>query len=62
MEKEIKISDQIKTALDGRTQKWLRERTGIDQATMSLIITGRLLPTQLHLDKINSVLKTGFRI
>lgn len=51
-----KNHQKIKKALDGRTQKWLREKTGINQSDLSLIYRGLLTPSKSQADKIKDVL------
>ncbi len=42
--------------LDGRTNKWLHDRTKIAQSELSRILTGKLQPTDEQTKKINAVL------
>jgi predicted transcriptional regulator len=46
----------IDEALDGRTYKWLCEKTGIHSTQMSYIVNG-LKPSKNNLSKIVKVLK-----
>ncbi len=59
---EKTIPELIKVGLDGRTQKWLSEKTGINTSELSLIMTGRLKTTQNQLDKINNILNLNLKI
>jgi transcriptional regulator with XRE-family HTH domain len=45
--------------MDGRRNKWLSEKTGIQQAQISRILNG-LIPTESQLQKINAALNTDF--
>ena len=56
------INEKIKEALDGRTNRWLSKKCGIQESELSRIMTGRLIPTQLQLDKINIIINTKFRV
>lgn len=62
MTKEKKIHEQIKDALDGRTNRWLSKKTGINEADLSRAISGKLILTQKRYDKINAVLGTNITI
>ncbi len=41
---------------EGRRQAWLAERAGLDQATLSRIVTGRLVPTDREREAIAKAL------
>jgi transcriptional regulator with XRE-family HTH domain len=42
---------------EGRRQNWLAEQSGIDPATLSRIVTGRLIPTARERTEIARALK-----
>lgn len=53
-EKDPLLHEKIKSALDGRKNKWLVEKTGISDSQISMIVTGRLKPTTTQLEKIRN--------
>lgn len=53
MEKE-KFHEKVKIALDGRKNKWLSEKSGISESEISLILTGRLYPSEKQIEKIRA--------
>jgi hypothetical protein len=53
MEKK-EFKDLVILALDGRTQKWLSEKSGIHKTEISLLLTGRLKPTEKQKEKIRN--------
>ncbi len=50
------IIDQIKVALDGRTQRWLSKKTGIRTTDLSMKMTGKMLFSDEELKAISQVL------
>lgn len=57
-----KLSDNLRYALVGRTQRWLSDQTGIPEDKISNKIRCRTKWTQEDLDKINKVLGTNFKL
>jgi len=43
--------------LNGRTNKWLHEKTGISTSDISRILNGKLIPSEGQIKKIDAVLK-----
>jgi hypothetical protein len=54
--KKKTIIQQIKEALDGRTQRWLSEKTAIPEDKLSNKMTGRTKFSKKDLGIINEVL------
>ena len=54
--KTISVVDQIKAALDGRTQRWLSLRAQIPESDLSKKMNGTWEFDQEEIDKINEVL------
>jgi predicted transcriptional regulator len=42
--------------MDGRTNKWLHDKTSIAQSELSRILSGKLQPTDEQTNKINAIL------
>jgi hypothetical protein len=57
-----KISDKIRYAMVGRTQRWLSDQTLIPEDRLSNKMRSRTKWTQEDLDKINKVLNTDFKL
>lgn len=56
LEKEkIPFDKALEKALDGRTGKWLCDRTGLSPAVVSLLSSGRLKPSDTQIEKIKKV-------
>lgn len=56
MEKEkIPFDKALEKALDGRTGKWLSDRTGLTPAVVSLLSSGRMKPSPTQIEKIKIV-------
>lgn len=53
-EKDLLLHEKIKIALDGRKNKWLSEKSGIQPSEISRIVSGRLNPTDNQLEKIRN--------
>lgn len=60
--KKIPLPEALKNRLDGRTNRWLANKCGIHESEISKIVSGRLIPTQAQIDKINTALSTDFTI
>ena len=58
MGENISIEEQVKIALDGRTQRWLSLQVGIAESDLSKKIKGQLPFTKIELSKINRRLKS----
>ena len=54
MEIRRTLTELLKIALDGRTNRWLANKTGIQESEISRIVSGRLIPTDKQLDKIRA--------
>lgn len=50
--KKQTFHEVLKTILDGRTQRWLSEKSDIQESEISRICTGRLIPTDEQIEKI----------
>lgn len=58
---QIKRRALFDEALDGRTQRWLSEKTGINEARISACISGVMEFTPDELQSINKALGTKFK-
>lgn len=54
--KTISIADQVKDALDGRTQRWLSFKAEIPESDLSRKMNGSLEFTDEEIKKINELL------
>jgi transcriptional regulator with XRE-family HTH domain len=57
MDNKQKVPDLPKLlglAMDGRTNRWLSEKSGIHESEISRIRLGRLIPTEKQLEKIRN--------
>jgi DNA-directed RNA polymerase specialized sigma54-like protein len=54
MEPQRTLTALLKIALDGRTNRWLSKKTGIQESEISRIVSGRLIPTNKQLEKIRA--------
>ena len=54
MEPRKTLTELLKIALDGRTNRWLANKTGIQESEISRIVSGRLIPTDEQLEKIRA--------
>ena len=64
MEKEtviLTVPEQVKVALDGRTQRWLSFGARISEYDLSKKLNGTLDFSQEELDRINEVLKSEIK-
>lgn len=59
--KPISISEQIKIALDGRTQRWLSTEIGMIEDTFSKKMRGIFQFTDEDIEKINARLSSNIR-
>jgi len=55
-----KLGAQIKKALDGRKQKWLAQKLGINDAHLSNKLSGVLPFSDQEIEDINILLSTEF--
>lgn len=53
-ERDLLLHEKIKLALDGRKNKWLVEKSGVQASEISRIVSGRLQPTTTQLEKIRN--------
>lgn len=53
-ERDLLLHEKIKLALDGRKNKWLVEKSGVQASEISRIVSGRLQPTDTQLEKIRN--------
>lgn len=58
--KETPFHEKLSIALDGRTNRWLSNKSGIHESDISKIVSGRLLPTDNQIAKIKTVFPTDF--
>ena len=42
--------------MDGRTNRWLHEKTNIAESEISRILNGKLIPSETQVKKINAAL------
>jgi ribosome-binding protein aMBF1 (putative translation factor) len=59
---ENKLPSQIKVLLDGRTFRWLSEKSNIHESEISRIMSGRLIPTPNQLEKLNKALSSNLKV
>lgn len=52
---EVPFYEAVNTAMDGRTNKWLSEKTGIAESEISRILNGRLIPSDAQKEKIKEI-------
>ena len=55
MTKEFIFHEALQEALDGRTNRWLSNKTGIGESEISRIASGRLIPTDNQREKIEAI-------
>lgn len=56
---KLSVIDQVKVALDGRTQRWLALEIKMPEDNMSKRMTGVVEFTQQEIDAINNRLKSN---
>lgn len=56
------VAEQVLTALDGRTQRWLSLRAQIPESELSRKMNGKIKFTKLEIDHINSVLGSQIKL
>lgn len=56
------IKDQIKTALDGRTIRWLSFKVMIPENEISMKMSGKKKFTEEELDRINAILNSKIKL
>lgn len=56
------FSEALDIAMDGRTNRWLAEKTGIHESDISKLRRGIFNPTTLQISKISEALNTDFTI
>lgn len=54
------FSEALEVALDGRTNRWLAEKTGIHESDISKLRRGIFNPTDLQITRISEALNTDF--
>ena len=54
-EKKLKFHEALEFYLDGRTSRWLMEKSKIHESDISRLRTGRLTPTEQQVQKIIAV-------
>lgn len=59
---ELSVGEQVKTALDGRTQRWLSFSARIPEAELSKKLKGTMEFTEEEIKRINAVLKCKIKI
>lgn len=55
-EEKISVQEQIKTALDGRTRRWLSIKAGIAEGEINKKINGKARFSEDEIKKINEAL------
>ncbi len=60
MKKEKNLPEEIKTALDSRTQRWLSLNAKIPESELSRKMKGKNNFIDSELQRINELLKTSF--
>lgn len=60
--KELSIPDQIKVALDGRSQRWLCFNAKIAESELSRKMNGKDLFTAKEIQRINDLLNSNITI
>ena len=50
--KELTFIELVKKALDGRTNRWLSQKTGISESELSRILNGILIPSETQKQRI----------
>ena len=55
MTKQFIFNEALKLALDGRTNKWLCDKTGISSSEISRIVSGKLIPSDRQKKKIEEI-------
>lgn len=60
MKKEEKLIEAIKSAMDGRTQRWLSLNAKIPESELSRKMKGKNNFLDSELERINALLKTNF--
>lgn len=53
--------DLVREKMDGRTQRWLSNKTKISEPDLSRILRGILIPTDFQVLQINEALQTDFK-
>lgn len=60
--KELSLQEQLKIAMDGRTQRWLSLEVKIAEAELSKKISGSMLFNQAEIDRINERLSSNIQL
>jgi len=55
MTNQFIFNEALKLALDGRTNKWLCDKTGISPSELSRIVSGKLIPSDRQKKKIEEI-------
>lgn len=58
----VSIPDQVRDALDGRTQRWLSFNVKIPESDLSKKMNNSVPFTQEEIDRINAVLKSNIKL
>lgn len=58
----VSIPDQVRDALDGRTQRWLSFNVKIPESDLSKKMNNSVPFTQDEIDRINAVLKSNIKL
>jgi len=59
VKEKLSVPDQVRVALDGRTQRWLALEIKMPEDNMSKRMTGVVEFTQQEIDSINERLKSN---
>lgn len=57
----ISVPDQVRVALDGRTQRWLSTKAVIHETELSKKMNGDVEFTDEEISRINEVLKSAIK-
>jgi hypothetical protein len=60
--KELSLQEQLKIAMDGRTQRWLSLEVKIAEAELSKKISGSMPFNQAEIDRINERLSSSIQL
>lgn len=58
----LSIPDQVKIALDGRTQRWLALQIRVPESDVSRKMTGVIEFTEDEIKQINELLKVNIKV
>ena len=62
VKEKLSVPDQVRVALDGRTQRWLALEIKMPEDNMSKRMTGTVQFTQEEINSINNRLKSNIEL